>query len=406
MKTIWIVDKDFVPDPLPAKNRYKIFLDIPDLKVKFFCAVERSALDMCALSTFVWNKDINNYAEWSLIRKVKGNKFIYYISFALAFFMKTLFVKEKPDIIVASCPDPFQALAGLIIAKLRKAHLVVDFRDYWPELLWQLGLLKEKSLIGRLIFWLTGLIARNAEGIMSAEESFIKEYLKSRKADKKMVFVRENVHVKLNEHYDSTTSLSSCFVEKVKNIIRAQKRQGRKIVVMAGTLNIGPKSYEMVENFLKKMSDNICILVFSSDQKFQAIFHKVYKDNFYMFQPVAKNEFLAILKSVDALLMFVENLIGSAFSSNKLFDAISIGIPVLCGVIDHSQVNKQVSQNIPGVYTFNINDISRFKDILRAFPLQSEEVSKILMFVRQKYLDQVRGLSKFLELVAERKVPE
>ena len=52
-----------------------------------------------------------------------------------------------PDVIIASSPHPFTMLAGLKIARKYKIPCICEIRDFWPEVFFFGGKLKEKSLL-------------------------------------------------------------------------------------------------------------------------------------------------------------------------------------------------------------------------------------------------------------------
>ncbi len=57
----------------------------------------------------------------------------------------------RPDVVVASSPQFFAAVAGLLVGRLRGAPVVVEIRDLWPRSVWELGALpREHPVIGAL----------------------------------------------------------------------------------------------------------------------------------------------------------------------------------------------------------------------------------------------------------------
>ena len=58
---------------------------------------------------------------------------------------------EKPDLIIASSPHPLAMVAGIKIAKKLGIPCVSEVRDFWPEVFFTGGKLKEHSFIGRIL---------------------------------------------------------------------------------------------------------------------------------------------------------------------------------------------------------------------------------------------------------------
>ena len=76
----------------------------------------------------------------------------------------------KPDVIIASSPHPFTMLAGLRLAKKYKVPCICEVRDFWPEVFFFGGRLKETSLLGRFLLAGDKYIYTKADGI-----TFLKE---------------------------------------------------------------------------------------------------------------------------------------------------------------------------------------------------------------------------------------
>lgn len=54
------------------------------------------------------------------------------------------------DVVLVSSPTFFSILSGWLLARLKKARLVVEIRDLWPALIVDLGVLKNRLVIGLL----------------------------------------------------------------------------------------------------------------------------------------------------------------------------------------------------------------------------------------------------------------
>jgi len=66
------------------------------------------------------------------------------------FFFKVLFfskkLKDKPNIIYASSPHPFNGLAGMYLARKYKCPFILEIRDLWPETWVAMGATTKKSI--------------------------------------------------------------------------------------------------------------------------------------------------------------------------------------------------------------------------------------------------------------------
>ena len=86
---------------------------------------------------------------------------------------------DKPDVIIASSPHPFVMMAGIKIAKKLGVPCISEVRDFWPEVFFTGGKLKEKGLIGRIL--------------LAGEKSIYKK-------SNGLVFLKEGDHTYIDEH--------------------------------------------------------------------------------------------------------------------------------------------------------------------------------------------------------------
>lgn len=78
--------------------------------------------------------------------------------------------KGKPDIILASSPQPLTMLAGLKLAKKFGVPCICEIRDFWPEVFFLCGVVKEKSLFGRIMLREERRIYERADGLLFLKE--------------------------------------------------------------------------------------------------------------------------------------------------------------------------------------------------------------------------------------------
>ena len=82
------------------------------------------------------------------------------------------FKAERPDVVVATSPQFFCGLAGMLVSRLRGAPFVLEVRDLWPESIAQLGQLRRGRLL-RTLERMETLLYRSAAGIVVNTGAFI-----------------------------------------------------------------------------------------------------------------------------------------------------------------------------------------------------------------------------------------
>src|SRR5690606_7511931 len=93
-----------------------------------------------------------------------------YLSFMLMATVMGVF-ERRPDVVVATSPQFFCALAGWMVGVLKWRPFVFELRDLWPASIMAVGAMR-KSLVIRLLERIELFLYRRADRIVSVTESF------------------------------------------------------------------------------------------------------------------------------------------------------------------------------------------------------------------------------------------
>ena len=119
-----------------------------------------------------------------------------YISFLFSSIIQGAANIKKPDIIVATSPQFFVVIAGYLMSKIKNVPFVFELRDFWPESIVQLGLLKNRFLI-RMLETIEMFLYKKAARIVGVVDSF-KDVLVSRGIPlEKIKIIKNGVDLKL-----------------------------------------------------------------------------------------------------------------------------------------------------------------------------------------------------------------
>ena len=69
----------------------------------------------------------------------------------------------KFDVVVTTSPPPLISISGWIIAKIKKAKLVYDVRDIWPDVAVEMGSISDGSLFYLVFRWIADFMYRKAD---------------------------------------------------------------------------------------------------------------------------------------------------------------------------------------------------------------------------------------------------
>lgn len=243
-------------------------------------------------------------------------------------------ISGKPDVIIASSPHPFTMLAGLRIAKRFGVPCICEVRDFWPEVFFYGGRIKETSCFGKLLLLGERHIYTKADGITFLKEgdhTYIKEkgwaLEQGGKIDMgKCIYVNNGVDIKL---YD----------KRVEEFVYEDNdfSKGKFTVVYCGTIR-PVNNIDLILDTAKILGDEYLFLVFGTGNCVDALQKRIddEKINNVKLKGYVDNQFIpSILKNSSLNLL---NYSGTAYnwsrgnSSNKLFEYLASGKPVLSTV--------------------------------------------------------------------------
>ena len=242
--------------------------------------------------------------------------------------------KKKPDIIIASSPHPLTMVAGIKIAKRFDIPCVCEVRDFWPEVIFKNGRIKETSLVGRILLRGERWIYEKCNGLV-----FLKPgdytYLLERKWDidnggkvdlTKCFYINNGVDLKTFEQNKKTYQLS-----------RGKDYEFDFIVTYCGAIRKVNSVHLLVEaaNYLKK---GVVVEIYGTGDclsELEQYIHEKgltnvklngYVDNCYIPHILSKSSVNILNYSASKYNWSRGN------SSNKLFEYLASGKPVISTV--------------------------------------------------------------------------
>jgi putative colanic acid biosynthesis glycosyltransferase WcaI len=98
-----------------------------------------------------------------------------YTSFWLSASTFGLFLTKRPDVLIATSPQFLTAVAGLLIARLKRVPFVFEVRDLWPRSIVEVGAMKKGSLVIRILERIERFLYKSADYIVPVTDSFVRE---------------------------------------------------------------------------------------------------------------------------------------------------------------------------------------------------------------------------------------
>jgi glycosyltransferase involved in cell wall biosynthesis len=100
----------------------------------------------------------------------------YYASLAGSLMVGQLAV-PRPDVVVATSPHILAAVAGALVARFNDAPLVLDVRDLWPRVIWELGVVGRDHPMVQVLERVEAWLYRQAATVVTVTRSFREDML-------------------------------------------------------------------------------------------------------------------------------------------------------------------------------------------------------------------------------------
>src|SRR5699024_2127857 len=163
-KKVLLISQYFLPDINAASYR------VNDL----YKALKRQNYEVAVITAYPQKSAVEEIKYSNNIHRIRLDKvnkksFINYIQNYFGFMFKSIFYSlfrlkhEKYDYVIVTSPPLFVALGGLVISFFKRAKLIVDIRDIWPDSAVSAGMLRSNGLLYKITKWIEKLIYKKSD---------------------------------------------------------------------------------------------------------------------------------------------------------------------------------------------------------------------------------------------------
>ncbi len=262
---------------------------------------------------------------WTYMVPNKGfiKRTLDYISFSVTGFLAGLFVKA--DVIVATSPQFFTALAGRTLAWWKRKPWIMEVRDLWPESIKTVGAMADGLFI-RYFEWQEKRCYRSAKKIVVVTDSF-KRTLSARGIDPaKIEVVKNGVNKAL-------------FKPRPKDeALKAQLGlEGKTVIGYIGTHGMAHKLDFILQSAKRLEEDtNLHFLLIGGGamkENLLKLKDELGCTNVTMLDSVSKEEVARYISILDVCLINLKKSpLFTTVIPSKIFENAGMGIPILMGV--------------------------------------------------------------------------
>ena len=205
---------DPYPNESPAAKRMRTFYDVLTAHGHHVTVMAPDCNDkVCAA------KDVIYCPTVEMKKKTTAMRMLNQLSFA---FSSVLYAgKAGPaDVVLTTTPPVLISMAGWLIAKMKRAKLVYDVRDIWPDVALEMGSFTEDSVFCKIFTFIRDFMLKHASLVTAVSPGKVKK-LQDYAPDAKVAFVTNG----LDEQFLEKSALTQMpKVETVGSVSLSGKR--------------------------------------------------------------------------------------------------------------------------------------------------------------------------------------
>ncbi len=267
---------------------------------------------------------------WSYIVANKGfiKRTLDFISFSVTAFLAGLFVKT--DLIIATSPQFFTALAGRVLSFWKRRPWIMEVRDLWPESIKTVGAMNDNLFI-KYFEWQEMRCYRSAKKIVVVTDSF-KKTLVRRGVDANKIFVIKNGVDK------------SVFSPEPKDeeLVKTLNLKGKTVVGYIGTHGMAHKLDFIIQCAKNMEGKNNYHFILMGNGAEKENLKKLHTElgckNVTMLDSVPKAEVKRYISVLDiSLINLKKSDLFTTVIPSKIFENAAMAIPILMGVEGEAQ---------------------------------------------------------------------
>ncbi len=293
---------------------------------------------------------IKVYRSRIYVSKSRGMlaRLLNYFSFVWTSFFTGVRKLDKYDYLMFESPPLFLGISAYLLAKFKKAKLIMNVSDLWPESAEKLGLVTNRFFLS-LATWLEEFLYRKSVLITGQTQGIVRD-ISARFPDKKTYWLPNGVDLTYfkNESVESSWRNDQGFAEDDFLLLYAG------IVGHAQGLEILINAAERIKDYA-----GIYILVLGDGPEKEKLL-RMKKDrnieNIRFYDPVLKTEMPAIVKAVDVAVVPLKKLpLFEGAIPSKIFENLAMEKPILLGVKGEAK-ELFIDQGRAGLYFEPEND--------------------------------------------------
>ncbi len=314
-----------------------------------------------------------------------------YFTFSFSSIFGIIF-SGRQDIIIASSPPLFVGITGYFASKLKRAPIIFEVRDLWPDFAIEAGVLKNKLII-KLSYILENFIYRKADLINVLTPAFEKTLKEKKKVSAdKIVYIPNGADLDILQPGCKDNWVREKYGWKNKFVVLYVGAHG-----LANNLDLILETARLIKDY----EDIIFVLI--GDGMFKArLIERAERENLVnviFLDPVPKEKIGDYINAADVCTAVLKKVYNTTYP-NKVFDYMSCAKPIILP-IDGAARELVVNQAKAGIFSEPENPEDFKRAVLYFYENKNEEEifgQRGYKFVKENFARDALA-EKYLEII-------
>lgn len=300
-----------------------------------------------------------------LKKKTPFNRMANQLSFAISSLVKSFFAGEA-DIVITSSPPVLISIFGWMIAKLKRAKLVYDVRDIWPDVAIEMGSFSEKSLYYKIFRFIADFMFNHADVITTVSPGKVKK-------------IREKLpETERNKVWLVSNGLDENFINQEENfeVIKTYGLDEKFSCIYVGNIGLAQGLIHLLDLAEVVDKDKYQFLLFGKGAERNLLEREVTKRNLTNVKfcgVVDENTVYSVLRNASMTYIPLVNANLKDSIPTKTYEALGAGCPILMVADgDAPQLIKECGFGM----TLSPNEIEKLPETFANFVHNYEKISE------------------------------
>jgi glycosyltransferase involved in cell wall biosynthesis len=323
-----------------------------------------------------------------------GRRGLDHLSFMLTALLFGLPRIQRTDVVVASSPTLFSALAAWVIARIKRAPFVLEVRDLWPEAIVDLGLMRRTGLTVNVLRRLAAFLYARAARVVVVTEAFADRLVAQGVPRAKLAVIPNGA---------DTRFFSPDAKPRTSTTRQALGLNGQFLVAYVGSHGLS-HGLDVVFDAATVQPDVTFLLVGDGADRERLLAERDRRQlaNVIMRPSVPKEAVPALYAAADACLVPLRDVpIFETFVPSKLFEVLAAGRPVIGAVRGEARQILERSGGALLVEPQHGDQLASAVETLRHDPALARQLAQRGRAFAQQYYDRDQLAGRYLDLLGE-----